>query len=128
MAIVGLGTEIVECARLRAMIEEHGERFLMRVYLPQEIRHCQSQKNATEQFAAYWASKEAVLRALGFTGRGTCIRVQVEICRDGSRFVAKAHGDVRERLNAAGPASIMLTAAFTRSYATATAIVVRDGP
>jgi len=25
--VIGLGTEIVECARVRAMIEEHGERF-----------------------------------------------------------------------------------------------------
>ena len=126
MAIIGLGTEIVECARLRAMIEEHGERFLMRVYVPEEIRHCQSHKNATEQFAAYWAAKEAVLRAVRITGRGAGIWAQVEICRDGPHFIAKVHGAVRERLNAAGPASILVTAACSRHYATATAIVVGE--
>ena len=40
--VLGLGTEIVECARVRAMIEEHGERFLTRVYTPEELRYCQS--------------------------------------------------------------------------------------
>ena len=50
MNIVGLGTEIVECARVRALIDEHAERFLARIYTPEEVRWCQSRPNATEQF------------------------------------------------------------------------------
>ena len=63
MDIVGLGTEIVECARVRALIEQHGERFLNRVYTDRErSRWCQARTNATEHFAAVWAAKEAVFK------------------------------------------------------------------
>ena len=57
MDIIGIGTEIVECTRVRAMIEVHGERILTRVYTPEEIRRTQSRKNTTELYAALWAAK-----------------------------------------------------------------------
>ena len=40
MAILGTGTEIVECVRISKMIEAHGEQFLERVYTPNEIEYC----------------------------------------------------------------------------------------
>ena len=67
--VVGLGTEIVECARVRGLIEEHGERFLARVYTPAEVRWCQTRASSTEQFAALWAAKEAVFKSLRMAGR-----------------------------------------------------------
>src|SRR5947209_6321551 len=65
MEIVGIGTDIVECLRVGRLIEEHGELFLRRVYSTREIRACQRRTRATEHFAACWAGKEAVLKALG---------------------------------------------------------------
>ncbi len=125
MDVIGLGTEIVECARVRATIEEHGERFLTRVYTPGEIRWCQSRKNSTEHFAALWAAKEAVFKALRVIGRGAAVWAQVEIeyVDDSPRVTLR--GIVRERMLAAGVGNVLLSTAFSRHYATATAIALR---
>jgi holo-[acyl-carrier protein] synthase len=127
MDAIGLGTEIVECARVRAMIEEHAERFLGRIYTADEIRWCQSRPNATEQFAALWAAKEAVFKALRLSNRpgGMWTQVEVEYKPDGPRV--KVRGLVRERMTEAGVASVLLTTGYTRHYATATAIALRAG-
>lgn len=127
MDVVGLGTEIVECARVRALIEEHGERFLARVYTPEEIRWCQSRANATEQFAALWAAKEAVFKSLRLVGRGPAVWAQVEVEARGDAPRVTIRGTLQERMSDAGVGTILLTTAFTRHYATATAIALRAG-
>ena len=127
MDVVGLGTEIVECARVRALIEEHAERFLARIYTPDEVRWCQSRPNATEQFAALWAAKEAVFKSLRMVGRGPAVWIQVEVDARGNAPRVTVHGTVRERMAEAGVGSILLTTAFSRHYATATAIALRAG-
>jgi holo-[acyl-carrier protein] synthase len=125
--VVGLGTEIVECSRVRALIEEHGERFLARVYTPDEVRWCQSRANATEQFAALWAAKEAVFKCLRLVGRAPAVWTQIEVENGGDAPRVTARGGVRDRMTEAGVGSILLTTAFTRHYATATAIALRAG-
>lgn len=127
MDVVGLGTEIVECARVRALIEEHRERFLARVYTPEEVRWCQARPNATEQFAALWAAKEAVFKSLRLVGRTAAVwaQVEVEVRSDAPRVTVR--GALRERMAEAGIGTILLTTAFTRQYATATAIALRAG-
>jgi holo-[acyl-carrier protein] synthase len=125
MDAIGLGTEIVECARVRAMIEEHGERFLNRVYTPEEIRWCQSRKNSTEHYAAVWAAKEAVFKSLRLAGRGGVLWAQIEIEYRGDSPRVKLRGSLRERLTEAGVGTILLTTAFARHYATATAVALR---
>jgi len=122
---IGLGTEIVECARVRAMIEEHGERFLNRVYTPEEIRWCQSRKNSTEHYAALWAAKEAVFKSLRLAGRGGALWAQIEIEYRGDSPRVKLRGSLRERLTEAGIGTILLSTAFARHYATATAVALR---
>jgi holo-[acyl-carrier protein] synthase len=125
--VVGLGTEIVECARVRALIEEHAERFLTRIYTPDEIRWCQSRPHTTEQFAALWAAKEAVFKSLRVAGRGAAIWSQVEIEQRAGIPRVTLRGTIRERMAEAGVGSILLTTAFSRHYATATAIAQRAG-
>jgi holo-[acyl-carrier protein] synthase len=70
MAILGIGTEIIECVRISKMIETHGEQFLERVYTPNEIEYCFGTANAPQRFAKRWAAKEAVMRALHCRNRG----------------------------------------------------------
>jgi holo-[acyl-carrier protein] synthase len=64
MAIIGIGTEIVECVRIAKMIETHGEQFLERVYTANEIEYCVQTPNAAQYFATRWAAKEAVMKAM----------------------------------------------------------------
>lgn len=125
MDVLGLGCEIVECARVRAMIEEHGERFLARVYTPEEIRWCQSRKNATEHYAAIWAGKEAVFKCLRVAGRSGSPWAQIEVEFREDVPTVKVRGALRNRMSEAGIGSIVLSTAFSRHYATATAIALR---
>src|SRR5262245_10264231 len=82
MEILGMGTDIVECLRVGRMIERHGELFLGRVYTEREVRFCQSRRRATEHFAARWAAKEAVLKALGQPWRRGVEWTDVEVVQE----------------------------------------------
>ena len=64
MEIVGLGSQVMDCARVRKLIDQHGETFLKQVYTDREVQFCNARKQTTEQFTALWAAKEAVFRAV----------------------------------------------------------------
>lgn len=70
MAILGIGTEIVECVRIAKMIEAHGEQFLERVYTPNEIEYCLRTANTNQNFATRWAAKEAAMKAMRCRNQG----------------------------------------------------------
>ena len=63
--IVGTGVDIEEVSRVEASIARHGERFLRRVYSPAEIEYVEQKANRFERYAARFAAKEAVMKALG---------------------------------------------------------------
>jgi holo-[acyl-carrier protein] synthase len=124
--IVGIGTEIVECLRIRRMIEDHGELFLTRVFTEQEVRFCQSRRLATEHFAARWAAKEAVLKSLGAGGnRGSPWTNIVTETNELGVLQAVVRGGLREVMEQRGITDVLLSTSFCRAYAMATAIAVR---
>ena len=68
-SIVGHGIDLVEVAKIAALLNRHGERFVARCFTAEEAAYCRrSTKRVAEHFAARFAAKEAVLKALG-TGR-----------------------------------------------------------
>ncbi len=127
MHVVGLGTEIVECLRVGRMVEQHGEQFLARVYTAEEVCFCQSRRRATEHFAAFWAAKQAVLKALGAPWRRGMEWTDIEI-QEGPAGEAAAvlRGLVKELADGAQVGRVMLSLSHCRAYATATALAVRD--
>jgi holo-[acyl-carrier protein] synthase len=62
--IVGLGTDLVDVARFRLAL---GRRATLaeRIFTPDERSYCESQHDPAESFAARFAAKEAVMKALG---------------------------------------------------------------
>jgi holo-[acyl-carrier protein] synthase len=126
MEIVGIGTDIVECLRVGRMIEQHGELFLARVYTEREVRFCQSRKRATEHFAARWAGKEAILKALGTPWRRGMEWTDLEIIEEAGAVphvvLTGATRDFAETLHVR---QVLLSMAHCRAYATAYAIAVR---
>jgi holo-[acyl-carrier protein] synthase len=123
MAVVGLGSEIIECVRIARMIERHGETFLERVYTSDEIGYCSERVAATQHYAARWAAKEAVLRSLGFRRSGGVRWTDIEIVFDESqRFRAELDGEIFRQAEAREIDEILISLAHCRSYATATAI------
>jgi holo-[acyl-carrier protein] synthase len=69
MSIVGIGIDLVDCARIESSISRFGERFLRRVFTQGEIAYSQSMKFPERHFAARFAAKEALSKAFG-TGIG----------------------------------------------------------
>jgi len=63
--VLGVGTDIVDVARIRAAVERHGERFLNRVYTDAELAYCQKHRDPHPMLAARFAAKEAASKALG---------------------------------------------------------------
>lgn len=66
MWLVGHGVDLVEVARLARSIEEHGERFLERVFTEGERKYAEGGgKRRLERYAARFAAKEAAFKAVG---------------------------------------------------------------
>ena len=63
--ILGIGVDVIAPTRIAESIARHGERFLERTFTAAEIAYCRDRKRADEHFAARWAAKEAVAKALG---------------------------------------------------------------
>ena len=127
MDIIGIGTDIVECLRIGRMIERHGEQFLARVYTEHEVRHCQARKRAVEHFAAHWAAKEAVLRALNTGWRRGFAWTDIEVRPGASgRLEAFLSGAARDLAQRQGVGGVLLSTAHCRAYAVAYALAVRD--
>jgi holo-[acyl-carrier protein] synthase len=127
MNVLGIGTDIVECLRIRRMIERHGEQFLTRVFTERELRYCQRSKNATEHFAGRWAAKEAVLKCLG-TGwaKGLCW-TDIEVVNDTSgKPAVTLRAATAEHAKAMGIREIMITISHCRAYAVAYALAVGE--
>jgi len=125
MKIIGIGTEIVECLRIRRLIDRHGEQFLTRIFTEREIRFCQARKQSTELFAGRWAAKEAVRKCLqpaavkGFTW--TEIEVRTD-AKGASKVLV--HGATEELAVSQKVTRFLISMAHCRSHATAYAIAV----
>src|SRR5437588_12179742 len=69
MSVIGIGVDLVECARIQRSIDRFGDRFLHRVFTDGEIEYSMSMKFPARHLAARFAAKEAVSKAFG-TGIG----------------------------------------------------------
>ena len=63
--IVGIGVDVVHIPRIRGAIERWQERFLGRVFTPDELAYAKRRRDPAEHLAARFAAKEATLKALG---------------------------------------------------------------
>jgi len=80
MPVVGHGIDIVETQRIRQLVDEHGQRFLDRVFTPLEQRYCATNtKRYVERLAGRFAAKEAVLKVLGTGWRGGIAWTDIEV-------------------------------------------------
>lgn len=85
MPILGHGIDIVETARIRKLVENHGPHFLDRVFTPAEQAYCnRNPKRYFEHLAGRFAAKEAVLKVLGTGWRGGIGWTDVEVAKEPS--------------------------------------------
>ena len=77
-----VGTDIVAVDRIRALIRERGTAFLERWFTAHEIGYCFGKAVPSRHFAARFAAKEAVLKALPVTWEGPLPWRSIEIAND----------------------------------------------
>ena len=65
MAILGLGTDIVEIVRIQSIWQQYGKRFAQRILTQQEWQQCQQCADPARFIAKRFAVKEAASKALG---------------------------------------------------------------
>ena len=125
MAIVGSGIDITEVARIAASIERFGERFLNRIYTPNEIAYCRSKKrSANQSFAARFAAKEAATKAIGTGMRRGVTWKDVEVGREpGGRPTIIFHGKAKEFAAKLGAKRVALSLTHTEHEAMAQVIL-----
>lgn len=61
--VLGVGTDLVDVGRVRKSLDEHGERFLEKVFTPDERSYCMGMADPAPHLAARFAAKEAVAKA-----------------------------------------------------------------
>ena len=122
--ILGLGTDIVEVARIASSFLQHGEKFLNRVLLPDEIAYCLQHRQPAPFIAVRFAAKEAIAKAFG-TGIGAQLGwLDIEIFRreSGEPFVV-LHGNGEKLFSERGVKKLHISLTHTENYAVATAIL-----
>src|SRR5947199_344076 len=128
MPIIGHGIDIIETERIRRSVEEHGQRFLDRVYTPAEQEYCaKNQKRQFEHLAGRFAAKEAVLKVLGTGWRGGIAWTDIEILNEisGAPKVTLT-GESLKIATAMGIAAWHISISHIETHATASAIGLRE--
>ena len=115
--IVGVGVDIIEVVRIRAAVERPatGVRFRARVFTPQERAYCERRRNAAESFAARFAAKEAVMKALG----RLLPWCDIEVVRTDGPPSVRLRGRAAARAEALGIRRISLSLSHTAELAIA---------
>jgi holo-[acyl-carrier protein] synthase len=125
--IIGVGTDIVEIDRVRAMIDRHGDNFLQRCFTAAEIAYADKHRDAAIRFAGRWAAKEAVVKVLGtgFVKGITFHDIEVLPLETGQPRIALSGGAARIATGM-GIGNVLITISHAKLYATATAIGCAD--
>jgi holo-[acyl-carrier protein] synthase len=122
--VLGLGTDMIEIARIERSLARYGDAFLHRIYTPAEIAYCRAKnRTAGESFAARFAAKEAAAKALG-TGisRGVTWR-ELEVLRlPGQRPTLHLSGRAAELGGRLGIRHLALSLSHTRELAIAVVV------
>jgi holo-[acyl-carrier protein] synthase len=63
--IYGVGTDIVEIARVERVLSRYGERFALRILCPPEMARFRGHRQPVAYLAKRFAAKEAFTKALG---------------------------------------------------------------
>jgi holo-[acyl-carrier protein] synthase len=124
MSILGVGIDLVEVERIERLIDRQKEKFLQRVYTPDEIDFCMKKARPAVHLAARFAAKEAAAKALG-TGFSKGVRMRdIEVVSSASGPPqVRLHGAAAKLYDALGGKKILLSLSHTAEQAVANAII-----
>lgn len=127
MRIVGHGVDIVPVTRIERLLRDHADRFLQRVYTPDEVADLLGTRRCAQRLASRFAAKEAAVKALGtgFTS-GIAMRDISVVSHPGGRPGLLVVGRAAEIAEALGITAWHLSLSDCDQYAVASVIAVAD--
>ena len=123
--VMGVGTDIVEIARIDDATSRQGLKFVQRILCANEFEQYQSKSNSSAFLAKRFAAKEAIAKALG-TGIGNGVSFQdIEIHNNakGAPQVKVTRGAAKV-LTEMGASKVLLSLSDEKEYALAYAVLV----
>ena len=123
--IKGVGIDLVEIERIKRAINNNGK-FLKRVFTKEEIVQGKKKKNRYQFYGAHFATKEAVMKALGTGWRKGVRWIDIHIIHnnDGKPEV-KLVGKTKEIAQRLGIDEVLISMSHTKEYAVAQAIAIK---
>ena len=126
MALAGIGVDMVEIARMEKVLARRPN-FARRVFSEEERTYCDRTARPAQHYAARFAAREAVLKALG-TGFSRGIGfADVSVTRnEAGQPQALLTGRAREVAEEQGVREVALSISYTHDVAVANAVAVTD--
>lgn len=123
--IVGIGCDIIEIERIARAIKS--ESFIRRVFTAEEAAYCQRRgQQAAASFAARFAAKEAVLKALG-TGLREGSLQEIAVANDAlGKPLVQLSGHFAALSRQLGVKNIQISLSHSRNFAVAYVIMEDD--
>ena len=127
MEIIAHGIDLVDCPRIEKMIEQHGERFINRVFTAAEQNYAEGKKNRIEKLAGRFAAKEAILKLMGTGWRGKIAWTDIEVVNNslGQPQVILS-GEVEKLAEKLGIEHISVSITHTANFAIASAVAIAE--
>ena len=123
IGVKGIGVDLCEVDRMRTALARTPT-LRDRVFTEAEQAYCDRRADPTERYAARWAAKEAVLKAMG-AGLGACRWVEIEVARAESGAPSVVlHGTAKQLAADQGITRWLLTMTHTHRLAEAIAVAL----
>jgi holo-[acyl-carrier protein] synthase len=121
--LIGIGVDLCDVERMRAALSRTPT-MRDRLFTSDEQAYCDLRRDPTERYAARFAAKEAVLKAMGL-GLGACGWREIEVARAESGAPSVVlHGRARTLADERGIRSWRLTMTHTHRLAEAIAVAL----
>ena len=123
--VLGIGIDIIEIERIEQSIAKFGDQFLNKIFTKTELAYCLPKKNKYQHYAARFAAKEAIAKALA-TGWSKGFRWQdIEIYNEPNGMPkVNLKGQLKDFLS--NDKSLQITMSHSNHYVTCFAIVYTE--
>ncbi len=122
------GIDLVDFARIESMLDQHGRRFLDRVFTAREQGEAEGVKNRIEKLAGRFAAKEAVMKLVGTGWRGGVAWTDIEVTNGPmGEPRLEIRGEVKRIAEQMGIGPIALSITHTGNFAIASVVATRTG-
>lgn len=120
--VLGIGIDIIEIKRIKKSVDRFGDRFLKKIFTAIELEYCLKKKNKYQHFAARFAAKEAIYKALSNDTKEVYSWQDVEIYNEVNGLPkVKFYGTLKDYLNHGKELKISMS--HSDNYVTCVAIL-----